>query len=146
MKQIILSLAIALSSIAATATETTVANNDVNQAFNKQFGHASEVKWSRSESYFKAEFVYNLQHLTAFYESDGTMIGVARNISSFDLPLNLQMSLRKEYSNRWITELVEMNTEAGTEYYVTMTNADTKLTLKANTATGWSSYKKTVKL
>lgn len=144
MKRIILTLAIAFSSFAVFAKDTKVSNAVLN-AFNSEFVDAKDVQWSSGTGFYKASFTYNDQYVTAFYGFDGQMLGVARNISSLDLPLNLQSSLKKDYSGRWITELFEVSNEEGTHYYITLEQADSKITLKSSNGSKWSVYKKSTK-
>ena len=69
------------------------------------------------------------------------MIALTRNLSSLELPIALQASLKKNYDCYWISDLIEVAREQGTSYYITLENADTKLTLKSS-GLDWSSYKK----
>ncbi len=144
MKQIILTIAIAISSMAVFAKDVKV-STAVLTAFNSEFGEAKDVQWSTGTGFYKASFVYNDQHLTAFYSFEGQMMGIARNISSLDLPMNLQSSLKKEYADRWITELFEISNDEGTHYYITLEQADSKITLKSSNGSKWSVYKKSTK-
>jgi hypothetical protein len=72
-------------------------------------------------------------------------MGATRYISSFQLPLNLQSSLRKSYSNYWISDLFELANHDGTGYYVTLETADVKIILKSTDGSNWSVYEKTQK-
>lgn len=144
MKKIILTLAIAFSSFAVFANETKVSTAVLN-AFNTEFANATEVNWTSGAGFYKASFVYNTQHVTAFYSFEGEMMGMARNISSLDLPMNLQTSLKKDYGSRWISELFELSNAEGTSYYITLEQADSKITLKSVNGGSWSVYKKSIK-
>jgi hypothetical protein len=69
-------------------------------------------------------------------------LGVTRYISSGNLPINLQTSLKKSYDNYWISDLFEVAKYDNTSYYITLENADTKLVLKSNGGSNWSVYDK----
>jgi len=144
MKQIILTLAIAISSFAAFAKDTKV-NTAVLNSFNSDFADAKEVNWSSGTGFYKASFIYNEKYVTAYYSFKGEMLGFSRNISSLDLPMNLQASLKKDYSGRWISELFELADQDGTSYYITLEQADTKVILKSINGGSWSVYKKSTK-
>ena len=144
MKKIILTIAIAISSFLAFANETKVSNT-VLTAFSREFAGAKEVNWTSGNGFYKASFVYNNLHVAAFYSPEGEMIGMARNISSLDLPMNLQTSLKKEYKDRWITDLFELSNEDGTYYYITLEQADSKIVLKSDNGLQWTVYKKSSK-
>ncbi len=66
-------------------------------------------------------------------------MAVTRNIVSSQLPLNLLTSLKKHYSNTWITDLFEFNSDNQDNYYITLENADTKTTLRSN-GDNWELY------
>ncbi len=116
------------------------------QSFQSSFTGVKDVLWSSSAAnMYKAEFVLNEQYITAFYSSAGELVALTRNITSTQLPVTLQATLKKEYSNYWISDLFEIaSTEEGTSYYVTLETAETKLTLKSNLAT-WTTYQKNKK-
>ena len=116
------------------------------KSFSTTFGDAKEASWIATDTYYKVQFILNDQTLTAFYSAEGSLIRVTRNISSFDLPIMLQAELRKKYPNQWITELIEMSGENGTNYYLTVENADVKTILKSNGNATWSVYTKLRKL
>ena len=144
MKKIIITLAIGLSTLCSFAREGNVSSK-VLDAFKTEFGSAKEVAWTEGSNYYKAAFIFNDQHVSAFYSTDGELIGVTRYISSLDIPISLQASLKKGYSNYWISDLFEMSNSDGTSYYITLENADTKIILKASAGERWSVYTKSAK-
>jgi hypothetical protein len=144
MKKIIIMLAIAISSITAFAGDNV--NQTVLNAFNKEFSGAKDVQWSGTSDFFKAEFVYNGQNVSAYYKPDGEFIALTRNISSTELPIGLQTNLRNNYSSYWISDLFEVSSYEGTSYYITLEKADSKLVLKSDGTGKWSSFKKIAKI
>ena len=143
MKRLVLTLTIALSLISFSSFANPV---DVTpaalQAFKSSFKNATEVNWTISENFYKAYFSLSGQYVTAYYDAEGKMMGLTRNISSLQLPITLQASLRNNYDSFWITDLFEVANEEGTSYYITLENADSKLVLKSVSNTVWSNYKK----
>src|SRR5690348_1439736 len=99
----------------------------VMQSFTSTFQNASEVKWSTNDQFYKAEFFYNSQYVSAYFDTEGKLVVATRNISSFELPVTLQTSLKKECQNAWISSLVEVSDESGTGYYVVLETADKKI-------------------
>lgn len=148
MKKMILMLAIIATTMSAFAGKPTVAAGEENvnpkvlDAFKAEFSNAKEVKWAAGENYYSAAFVYNDKYLFAFYNTEGELLGLTRNISPVDLPLSLQKDLKDDYKNYWISGLYEVANSKGTTYYITLENADTKLILNADNTYKWSSYKK----
>jgi hypothetical protein len=141
MKKIILTLAIALTTMLSFAGEVKVSSR-VLDAFNSDFSSAKEVTWTSTNSFYRASFVFNDQHVYAFYSTDGELMGLTRYLSSLDLPINLQAGLKKDYSNFWISDLFEVSNNEGTGYYITLENADSKIILKSSGGENWKTYQK----
>ena len=113
------------------------------KSFQTTFSNAKDAAWTVTENYYKVQFLLNDQTLTAFYQSDGKLMGVTKNISSLQLPIILQTEIKREYSNYWITDLFELSNENGTEYYMTIENTDGRTVLKSSAVnTSWSVYQK----
>ena len=141
MKKIILTLAIAISTVSAFATEENV-NDNVLNAFKTEFNTAQNVEWSVGSNYYKATFVYNDKHVFAYYNESGELLGLTRYLSPNDLPISLQTNLKKNYTGYWISDLFEVAKNDGTTYYLTLENADTKLVVKSTDAANWNFYNK----
>ncbi len=114
-------------------------------AFKKEFATAKDITWTLAVNYYQASFVYNEQHITAYYNTEGELLGVARFISPVDLPLALQADLKKNYQPYWISNLFEAATSEGTTYYITIEDADQSIVLKSDNARDWDQYKKVKK-
>ena len=117
-------------------------NENVNASFKKEFSMAQDVQWETGKDIYKATFRLNNQVLFAYFAANGEMVAVTRNILSVQLPIRLLASLKNEYSSHWITELFEVSSNSGTDYYVTLENADNTLVLKSANGSSWQSYKK----
>jgi hypothetical protein len=146
MKKIMMVLALVLTlstSFAFTGEEAI--NKQALTAFKTEFAGATDAAWTVGNSYYKVAFTLSDQKLFAYYNAEGEFMAVTRYISSSQLPLNLQTSLKKSYRNYWISDLFEMASNEGTEYYVTFENADTKIVLKSTDGSSWSLYQKSKK-
>jgi hypothetical protein len=143
MKKIIVTMAIAISSLSAIAMDGSV-NQKVLDAFKTEFESASEVEWTIGSDYYKASFNYNGKYVFAFFNENGEMLGMTRHLSPLDLPLALQGNLKKNYEGFWISELFEAVKSDETSYYVTIENADNTIILQSS-GNSWSVYKKTKK-
>ena len=109
------------------------------KSFNTTFSAAKEAAWTISGTNYKVQFLLNDQTLTAFYNCDGTLLGVTRYISSLQLPIILQTELKRKYNSYWITDLFEVSNDAGTEYYMTIENTDGRIVLRASAGSpSWS--------
>jgi len=143
MKKILVTLTLCFSlfSMSSFAGEDKV-SPEVLHAFKNSFKQATEVDWSVTETYFKVNFSLNGQYVSAFYATeDGHMIALTRNITSTQLPIGLQTKLKQSYDGFWITDLIEVANEEGTQYYVTVENADDRVTLKSS-GSDWGTYQK----
>jgi len=142
MKRLLVTLTIALSlvSLSSFANGEDVSPRAV-KSFNKSFKNATEVKWTVTDNYFKADFALNGQYVSAFYNEDGGMIALTRNLSSLQLPIALQADLKSKYNCYWISNVLEVANEEGTSYYITLETADEQLTLKSS-GDSWSTFKK----
>ena len=141
---VVLAMMLTVSSITAFAGDGDV-NTKVLTAFQQDFSNAAEVTWTAGDDYYKASFLFNNQYVSAYYSPEGELYGITRYISSLDLPLNLLLSLKKDYSQFWITDLFELSKKEGTSYYITLEDADTKIILRASDGSDWANYKKVKK-
>jgi len=141
MKKMILSLAIAFTTLTAFAGNEDNVNQKVLNAFKNDFTAVSQVEWTMTDDYYKASFIYNDNYVYAYYSTEGELLGLTRNISPVDLPVHLQMNLKKKYSNYWISDLFEVAKNDATYYYVTLENADSKVVLKSTGGSDWSVFK-----
>jgi hypothetical protein len=132
-------------SFAAAPTGEVKISSDIRAAFHKDFQNAEVISAETHKSFTKLTFKMNNIVLFAFYSDNGELLAVTRNILSTQLPVGLQISLRKEFSSYWITELIELNGDGQNSYYVSLENADKKLTLRSNGDESWEVYEKTDK-
>ncbi len=141
MKKMILSLAIAFTTLSAFAGEDENVSQKVLNAFKNEFINANQVEWTVADNYYKASFVYNEKYVFAYYNTDGELLGMTRYISTADLPIHLQMNLKKKYNNYWVGDLFEVAKNDATSYYLTIENADSQIVLKSTGGSDWSVFK-----
>lgn len=150
-----MTLAIALTTVCAFAGSTfgkpTVAFGEekvapkVLDAFNTEFSTAKDVEWSIGENQYTATFNYNGAYVFAYYNEEGDLLGLTRNLTPNALSMTLQNSLKKNYSDFWVSDLFEVAKNGGTDYYITLENADKKIVLHAAGGKDWEVYKKVKK-
>lgn len=148
MKKSILTIATMLT--IALSTAFAFNNNEsvslkAKTSFKNNFTTASSVQWQQEKNYAKATFTMNSQVMNAYYNEDGELMAITRNILSNQLPINLMASIKNNYSNHWISDLFEIAANNETSYYVTLDNADETIVLKSTDFNTWSVYKKTKK-
>ena len=147
MKKLLIASALFIASFCSQSVlaNTGKENPAVLQAFGNAFADAKNVAWTLTDNVYKATFTYNGQVVSAFYGTDGTQLALSRNITSAQLPINLQTELKKNYEQFWISDLFEMTDASGLNYYITIETADFKVVLKSQSTYGWSTFQKTKK-
>ncbi|MGZ5254769.1 MAG: hypothetical protein ACXWV4_10510 [Flavitalea sp.] len=113
--------------------------------FEKEFVHATNANWEANKNYYKVTFENIGQTITVYYAGDGTKLATSRNILSNQLPIKLQVDLKKIQKENWISDLFEFYSEEESGYYITLENADEKLIYRSLDAAGWELYSKQVK-
>jgi len=105
----------------------------------QQFTNATDVQWQTTDNLYKASFTVDGQQLRVFYSLDGQRIGISRNISVEQLPMVLIKDVKEKEATNTITDLFELLTDRGTEYFITYKgNKETK-TYKSN-GEYWTRY------
>jgi hypothetical protein len=126
------------------ARNTNNDNDNISVSFRKDFSQAELLSTSTVSDYTKVTFKMNGAVLTAFYSNKGELIAITHNITVSQLPLTLMMQVKKTYGNYWISDLFELNTNGETNYYITLENADKKITLRSSENT-WEQFSKATK-
>jgi hypothetical protein len=143
MKRTIITLALSLIlGTASFANNEETINAKAEQSFKKEFAQAKDVSWQKAGEMVKATFTLNERVLFAYYSESGDLIAITRNITTDQLPISLQTSLRKNFSGYWVSDLFEMVSGGQTNYYITVENADQKVVLKSEDFGSWSTYRK----
>ena len=140
MKQsIILTVLLTIFTSAGFAKPTENLNASIKTSFHQDFKDAQLLSTEVYQTFTKLTFTLNNAVLSAFYTENGELLAVTRNILSSQLPLNLLTSLKKRFSSYWITDLFEFNRDSQSSYYISLENADTKMTLRSN-GDSWQLY------
>ena len=145
MQKVIFTIALFLTvglsySFASPATS----NDEISIAFSRSFKHAQIISTDRYKTYTRLTFKMNDMIMFAYYSENGELLAITRNILSTQLPMALLVSLRTSYSDYWISELFEISGESQNCYYVTLENADSKITLRS-VADRWDVFSTTQK-
>lgn len=146
MKKLMIGLVLGAFIITNTAfaNNSNNVNDKVQTSFKQEFATAQNVVFSKTNNYIKAAFTLNNQIMEAYYTADGEMIGVSKNLLSTELPIGLQVDLKRDYADYWISDLFEFATNSNSSYFITVENADQKITLQSS-GNEWIVYKKAKK-
>jgi hypothetical protein len=113
-------------------------------SFSRDFQNAQLINTQDYSTFTKVTFKMNDVVMFAFYNLNGELLAVTRNIVSNQLPVNLLTSLKKHYGDKWITDLFEFSGNEQNCYYISLENADSKTTLRSN-GSDWEVYSTTRK-
>lgn len=146
MNKFLLSIAtvlmMGLSAFAANKNDDGVVNQHAVRAFKNDFATASNIVWEQKDNFTKATFSLNGQILFAYYNNNGELTAVVRNIVSDQLPISLLASLKRDYTDCWITDLFEVASDDQTNYYVTLETSEKKIVLKSQAGSSWEVFSK----
>jgi 23S rRNA maturation mini-RNase III len=123
----------------AFATEKNPVPDAVATAFQKAFKHIGDVQWKTTSHFYKASFTANGQVLDAFYDLEGKMIGLSRALTPAQLPMSLVKEVLEKSAANHVTELFELLTDKGTEYFITYNNGKESTTYKS-AGSAWVRY------
>ncbi len=147
MKMFILAFTLA----ASVATTSSFANDVIKAApgqvvrsFESAYADAKNVTWSTTEDLYKAQFTLNNQSVQVYYDSEGTQVALTRHVNFHQMPLALQTTIKNDYKDVWIADVLEFSSEEGTRYFVTIEDTKKTVVLKSS-ALGWSVFQKTRK-
>jgi hypothetical protein len=115
-------------------------------SFKKEFTEAQNVQWESTKDLAKATFTIHGQVMFAYYNNDGNLLAVTRNIVAAQLPISLLTDIKKNYNEYWISDLFEMSSDNNTTYYITLENGDQKVVLKSDDSRNWETFKKEKKV
>ena len=126
-----LSISYSFASPALPSFKPIGSRDEISASFSKSFRHAQIISKESHKTYTKLTFKMNEMIMFAYYSENGELLAVTRNILSTQLPVNLLVNLRTDYSQYWITDLFELSGQDEDCYYITLENADVKITLRS---------------
>jgi hypothetical protein len=118
----------------------------IQNSFKKEFADAKDVQWESTKDFAKATFTQHGQVMFAYYNAEGNMLAVTRNIVASQLPITLLAEVKKNFGEYWISDLFEMSSNNETGYYITLESGDQKIVLKSSDSRNWDVYKKEKKV
>jgi len=114
-------------------------NKEIKNAFRHDFENAQLISTEASDRFTKVAFSLNGQIMTAFYSTGGHLLAVTRNLTTAQLPVSLLMNYKKHHDGYWVSDLFEISQDEQSSYYLTLENADTRMTLRS-TGDNWEVY------
>jgi hypothetical protein len=96
----------------------------VKQSFKKEFPGVESVQWDKSGDYRIATFIVDNHRVQAYFDSDGEMLGYARNMLFGQLPMRVTMSVDKAFPGTAVYNIQEVVNPDGTFYWLTVETAE----------------------
>ena len=111
--------------------------------FRRQFPQATGVNYKVKGQFTEVNFIWNGLRLQAFYDLNGEPVATSRFVALNNLPLFVQLSLKKEYPSYVVTEASEFSdADDGLSYYVAVTGPKASYLLHVSTSGTISVFKK----
>ena len=139
-KSILTIVTIVMLSITNLFANSTEVSSKVLREFEKEYATAKDASWEINKNYVKVTFVNVDQVMSVYYGTDGTKLATSRNIRSNQLPIKLQVDLKKIQQKSWISDLFEFYSENESGYYVTLENADEKMIYRSLEGGAWEVF------
>lgn len=131
-KFLVITTALIMAFSATFAHENNAIPATVVNELHQKFDNANDVQWQTTANFYEAKFNLNGQQLKAFYSFDGQMIGLSRLINVDQLPLALIKDVKEKSATSTVTDLFELLTDRGMEYYITYKNGNQIKTFKSD--------------
>jgi hypothetical protein len=131
MKKILLAAAFAISSLSLFAAGPGV-DEKVLEAFNKTFRNAQDVSWTEMEDTYQVSFKQNTITSKITYDRRGNIVKTLRYYFEEQLPLLVLSRIKNKYSGKSVHGVVEVSSEAGTFYHITLEDEKNWMEIKAD--------------
>jgi hypothetical protein len=138
-KFLVLATTLIMAFSATFAKDNSTVPASIQTELHQKFADANDVQWQTTANYYKATFTINGHQLKAFYSFDGDLIGMSRQINVDQLPMALIADVKEKSATNKITDLFELLTDRGTEYYITYQGDKGSKTYKS-TGDYWTRY------
>ena len=126
----ILSLVLIAGTISAFAIENPKTPKS-RKVFEQKFVGAENVKWTNiSSEYEKVWFTMAGSSAEAYFNSNGELLGTARNIFFSQLPLSVIQRVNNRFAGSVVIEVNEITNVDGTSYKVVVEQKDRKYVIK----------------
>ncbi|MEO6915145.1 MAG: hypothetical protein ABI151_05345 [Chitinophagaceae bacterium] len=143
MKKVIIIL---LAVIGSFSTMSSFAQDKIPSAVTKSlqysFENVTQASWSKVSDLYKAEFIFNNQVISAFYNEDGDLVATGREVETTQLPIALQIGLKNNYKDYTFAKAIEVNIGEDNSYYITIESATKIIHLKSTSFGKWEVYQK----
>jgi len=104
------------------------------KAFNATFKDAENVVWTDAENIYTVKFSQQGINTFVKYDEEGNFISSRRYYQGAQLPVDIQCTLKKKFSDKTIFGVTEYTVGDEVNYYVKMEDAKNWVTVKIDNA------------
>jgi len=132
MKKIFVSLSLMVTLGLATvhANDNVDVNYKIKESFKKEFAGATSVKWAKDKEFQTATFIFYDHLVMAYFDTNGELLGSARDIAFYELPMAVINSIDKNFAAFDFMEVLEISNAEGTFYRITIENEHKRYNIK----------------
>ena len=131
MKKILFAALLSLGSLSLFAAGPGV-DEKILESFNKTFRNAEEVSWTEMEDSYQVSFKQNTISSKITYDKQGNIVKTLRYYFEDQLPLMILSKVKNKYAGKKVHGVVEVSSESGTYYHITLEDEKSWTELKAD--------------
>jgi len=134
MKKIFVSLSfiVTLGLTTVRATDNFDVNSKIKESFKKEFAGATLIKWEKDKDFQRATFVLYDHLVIAYFNTDGELLGSARNVFFYEVPMAVIKSIGENFAGINPIEVLEVSNTEGTFYRITIEKQNKRYHIKAS--------------
>ena len=134
MKKIFVSLSfiVTLGLTTVRATDNFDVNSKIKESFKKEFAGATLIKWEKDKDFQRATFVLYDHLVIAYFNTDGELLGSARNVFFYEVPMAVIKSIGENFAGINPIEVLEVSNTEGTFYRITIEKQSKRYHIKAS--------------
>ncbi|MCW3106328.1 MAG: hypothetical protein JWQ09_834 [Segetibacter sp.] len=146
MKNLILSALLAVT-VATTAFATGESNISyfVLNSFRHDFKDVTNVAWTSKTDFAKATFIQNNRKMEVYYNPNGDLIAISKNIQLDELPVNAKRAFAKRYEGYTVKEAIQFDGTDEQGYYLSAENEQESVIIKIDQNEQLSLFRKSKK-
>lgn len=146
MKKITLAAVALLITAAGYAANPPEVAEKVLNAFKQTFYDPQEIKWYDNDNGYEVHFKCDNILSKVWYDGEGNITSTHRYYGEYNLPPFILGKIKKKYADKKVFGVTEITNDAGLNYYVTLEDSKSWLTLKSDPLGYLEVYEKLKKL
>ena len=132
MKKILFAVLLSLGTLSLFAANGPGVDEKILASFNKAFKNAEEVSWTEMSDSYQVSFKQNAISSKITYDKQGNILKTLRYYYEDQLPLMILSKVKTKFAGKKIHGVVEMSSEAGTIYHITLEDENSWTEVKAD--------------